>query len=199
MGRRQRPGNGLEEPQYHPARAALLAALALIGFACALLLITLLIRSATGPEVPLPTPTLDDSAAWIVRIEAVEGERKGYWVDRGWSLEARPKIVSVIDTVATEDAVDGRVPVGGIAWAGDRGIQKVELQIDGGEWLEARLRTPPLGPLTWVQWRYDWLAAPGRHTLRVRATDGTGALQTEKKSTPHPDGATGYHEVDARI
>ena len=43
---------------------------------------------------------------WIVRIEAVEGERKGYWVDRGWSLEARPKIVSVIDTVATKDAAD---------------------------------------------------------------------------------------------
>jgi len=136
---------------------------------------------------------------WIVRIEAVEGERKGYWVDRGWSLEARPQIVSVIDTVATEDATDGRVPVGGIAWAGDRGVQKVELQIDGGEWLEAKLRTPPLSPLTWVQWRYDWPAAPGRHTLRVRATDGTGVLQTEKKSTPHPDGATGYHEVDARV
>ena len=58
-------GDGLDREQYHPARAALLAALALIGFACALLLITLLIRSATGPEVPLPTPTLDDSAALL--------------------------------------------------------------------------------------------------------------------------------------
>ena len=64
MGRRRGAGSGQDE-QYHPARAALLAALALIGFACALLLITLLIRCTAGPEVPLPTPTLDGSAALL--------------------------------------------------------------------------------------------------------------------------------------
>jgi DMSO/TMAO reductase YedYZ molybdopterin-dependent catalytic subunit len=132
---------------------------------------------------------------WITRIEAIDEEGPGYWVERGWSAEARPKIVSVIDTVAKDEAVDGKVPIGGIAWAGDRGIQKVEVQVDGGEWVEATLRKPPLSSLTWVQWRYEWQMTPGRHEIRVRATDGTGALQVEEEHGPRPDGATGYHEA----
>jgi hypothetical protein len=120
-------------------------------------------------------------------------------VDRGWSAEARPQIVSVIDTVAKDSVVDGKVPVGGIAWAGERGIQKVEVQIEGGEWVETALRTPPLSPLTWVQWRYDWPMVTGRHTLRVRATDGNGTLQTEKDHDVYPDGATGFHSVVVTI
>lgn len=133
---------------------------------------------------------------WIVRMEAIEAWRPGYWVERGWSREARPQIVSVIDSVATEAAEDGHIPVGGIAWAGDRGIQKVEVSVDDGPWVEAQLRTPPISDLTWVQWRYEWPAEPGRHTFTVRATDGTGELQTEELNDPHPDGATGYHVVN---
>lgn len=136
---------------------------------------------------------------WITRIEAVKEWEPGYWVVRGWSREARPQIVSVIDTIATGDAVEGKVPVGGIAWAGDRGIQKVEVQVGSGEWVEAALRTPTLSALTWVQWRYDWPATPGRHTLRVRATDGKGTPQTEFPQGVRPDGATGYHERSVAI
>jgi DMSO/TMAO reductase YedYZ molybdopterin-dependent catalytic subunit len=131
---------------------------------------------------------------WITRIEAIDEEGPGYWVSRGWNAEARPQIVSVIDTVAVEEAVDGAIPLGGIAWAGDRGIQKVEVQVDDGEWLEATLRTPPLSSLTWVQWRYDWPMVSGPHRFRVRATDGTGELQIEEAQGVRPDGATGYHE-----
>ncbi|MDQ4077397.1 MAG: molybdopterin-dependent oxidoreductase [Chloroflexota bacterium] len=136
---------------------------------------------------------------WITRIEAIDEWEAGYWVVRGWSREARPHIVSVIDTVAKGEAEDGRIPVGGIAWAGDRGIQRVEVQVDDGEWEEAELRTPPLSSLTWVLWRYDWPATPGRHTLQVRATDGTGALQIEERTSVRPDGATGYHSVTTTI
>ena len=136
---------------------------------------------------------------WIVRMEAIEAWRPGYWVDRGWSMEARPHIVSVIDTLAAEPDAEGIVPVGGIAWAGDRGISRVDLQVDDGPWEEAELRTPPLSGLTWVQWRYNWRATEGRHTLTVRATDGAGALQIAEEQDVHPDGATGYHSVRARI
>ncbi len=130
---------------------------------------------------------------WITHIEAIGDEGPGYWVERGWSAEARPQIVSVIDTVAKEALADGKVPIGGIAWAGDRGIRKVEVQVDDGEWTAATLRTPPLSPLTWVQWRYDWPMVPGRHAFQVRATDGTGALQIAEKRGTRPSGATGYH------
>ncbi len=136
---------------------------------------------------------------WITRIEAIDHQGEGYWVERGWSAEARPQIVSVIDAVAVKQASGGKAPVGGIAWAGDRGIQKVEVQVDEGDWVEASLRTPPLGPLTWVQWRYDWPLVAGTHLFRVRATDGTGALQKPEVTDVRPDGATGYHMVRVNI
>jgi DMSO/TMAO reductase YedYZ molybdopterin-dependent catalytic subunit len=136
---------------------------------------------------------------WIARIEAIDHEGPGYWVQRGWSAEAHPQTVSVIDTVAKDHVVDGKIPIGGIAWAGDRGIQKVEVQVDGGEWEEAVLRTPPLSSLTWVQWRYDWPTSTGRHRFHVRATDGTGALQIEEVNDVYPNGATGYHLVTVDI
>lgn len=136
---------------------------------------------------------------WIVRMEAIEAWQPGYWVERGWSREARPQIVSVVDTVATEAANDGMIPVGGIAWAGDRGINKVEVRVDEGPWQEAELRTPPISGLTWVQWRYDWPAESGSHTFTVRATDGTGTVQTDERNDPHPDGATGYHSRTANV
>ena len=136
---------------------------------------------------------------WITAIEAINRDGPGYWVDRGWSVTAYPQITSVIDTVAKDHIENNRVPIGGIAWAGDRGIKKVEVQVDNGEWAEAILRTPPLGPLTWIQWRYDWPVSPGRHLFRVRATDGAGALQTPVVQDTYPDGATGYHSVTVNI
>ena len=132
---------------------------------------------------------------WITSMDATAQEGSGYWVDRGWSASARPQIVSVIDVVAKDQIKDGLVPVGGIAWAGDHGIQKVEVQVDQGAWTPAVLRVPPLSPLTWVQWRYDWPVQKGRHDFRVRATDGAGTLQTENEAGSYPDGATGYDSV----
>ena len=136
---------------------------------------------------------------WITSIEAIDHNGRGYWVDRGWSAEARPQIISVIDTVAKDAIVNGGVPVGGIAWAGDRGIQKVEVQVDGGAWADAILQSPPLSGLTWVLWRYDWPRISGRHIFRVRATDGTGLLQTTAEHDTFPDGATGFHSVTVTI
>lgn len=111
------------------------------------------------------------------------------------------KATSVIDTVAVDATIadgDGRrhVPVGGIAHAGARGISKVELRVDEGEWREAELRAP-LSEVTWVIWRYDWPFQEGEHTLTVRCYDGNGALQTPEPSEPHPDGASGLHSRSA--
>jgi hypothetical protein len=49
--------------------------------------------------------------------------------------------------------------------------------------------------LQWVQWVYDWPWQRGRHTFRVRATDGTGTLQIEAPHDPSLDGATGSDSV----
>jgi DMSO/TMAO reductase YedYZ molybdopterin-dependent catalytic subunit len=136
---------------------------------------------------------------WIVRIEAVSEDRGGYWVERGWSETAIVRTTSVIDIV-TDQQTGGQIArLGGIAYAGERGISKVEAQVDDGPWEETQLRIPPLSPLTWVQWRHEWPAQPGRHTARVRAYDGNGELQVLEDSPPHPDGATGVHNFDFRL
>ena len=136
---------------------------------------------------------------WITRIDVVSSVDSGYWVDRGWNREARPQTLSIIDTVAKDFTQNGLIPVGGIAWAGNRGIRNVELQVDNGSWLPAQLLLPPLSPLAWVVWRYDWPSQKGFHKFRVRATDGTGKIQTAVSSPPHPNGATGYHEIETTI
>ena len=138
---------------------------------------------------------------WITRMEVIDHQGPGYWVDRGWNAEAIVKTTSVVDSVAVEDVgpQNGLVPVGGIAYAGARGISKVEVQVDDAPWEAAELRDPALSPLTWVQWRYQWPAKAGRHTFRVRAYDGTGALQETETNPPHPNGATGIHSRTAQI
>ncbi len=136
---------------------------------------------------------------WISSIKALRNDGNGFWVDRGWNRQARPQTLSIIDTVAKDHVSDGKIPVGGIAWAGDRGIQSVELQIDNGTWQQTELLTPALGPLTWVLWRHDWPAEKGNHHFKVRASDGNGDIQSGIISSPFPSGATGYHEVDISI
>src|SRR3990172_3945564 len=84
--------------------------------------------------------------------------------------------------------------VAGVAWAMDRGITKVEVQMDDGEWRTATL-SAPISDATWVQWRLDWDAVPGEHLVRVRATDATGTTQTEAATRPDPDGARGWHTI----
>jgi DMSO/TMAO reductase YedYZ molybdopterin-dependent catalytic subunit len=139
---------------------------------------------------------------WIESIEATDRWEPGYWVERDWDSEARMKATSVIDTVAvdqqtTDSAGRQLIPVGGIAHAGARGISRVEVKVDEGEWRAAQLRAPISGT-TWVLWRYDWPFESGSHTFTVRCTDGAGAEQIEPKSEPHPSGATGFHRKSAR-
>jgi hypothetical protein len=97
-----------------------------------------------------------------------------------------------------DKAENGVVPVGGIAFSGARGISKVELAVDGGEWQEAELKKT-ISPLTWTLWRLNWKAAKGHHELRVRTTDGQGQLQLEKSAPLHPDGASGYVSMGVDI
>lgn len=140
---------------------------------------------------------------WIESLEAVDRWEEGYWVRRGWDRDARMRATSVIDTVGVDMMVVGadqstRIPVGGIAHAGARGISRVEVRVDDGPWEEALLRTP-LSDRTWVIWRYDWPFQEGEHTFTVRCTDGAGRRQVEERSPVRPDGATGLHAVDVTL
>ncbi|MFJ1696442.1 molybdopterin-dependent oxidoreductase [Streptomyces sp. NPDC088252] len=133
---------------------------------------------------------------WIKDIELTTFDAyDAYWVERSWSQQAPIKTESRIDTprpFASPKA--GVVPVAGVAWAQHRGISRVEVRVDGGDWHTARLAAADSRD-TWRQWVWEWSATSGRHTLEVRATDGTGATQTGDRVGTVPDGATGWHSV----
>jgi DMSO/TMAO reductase YedYZ molybdopterin-dependent catalytic subunit len=134
---------------------------------------------------------------WLSRLELTTwDEAEGYWIPRGWAREAPIKTQSRIDVPRRgEEVARGVVPVAGIAWAQQRGVVKVEVRVDDGEWVEARL-APDLTVDSWRQWVYEWDTTDldaGEHRLQVRATDATGETQTEEVSRPDPDGATGWH------
>ncbi|MFG3092975.1 sulfite oxidase [Streptomyces antibioticus] len=133
---------------------------------------------------------------WIEDIELTTfASYDPYWVKRGWARRAPVKTASRIDTprpFARPRA--GTVMVAGVAWAQHRGIDKVEVRIDDGPWQEADLAAEDTRD-TWRQWSLPWRAAKGGHTLTVRATDRTGAVQTDKRTRTIPDGAGGRHSV----
>jgi hypothetical protein len=135
---------------------------------------------------------------WITEIVLASADKPGYWVERGWSSNAEMNTSSRIDIPSPGDVLTpGLLRVHGVAFSGKRGISKVEVSTDGGtSWNEARVK-PPLSPYTWVLWQYDWQVHSAETQLSVlaRATDGTGALQTEVESPAYPDGATGYPRV----
>jgi DMSO/TMAO reductase YedYZ molybdopterin-dependent catalytic subunit len=135
---------------------------------------------------------------WLERIEVVDYDYEGYWQrSDGWDNIAEIKTASRIDVPAELTALGPGGTVAGLAWAGERGIRRVEVSFDGGAtWVPATLRRQ-LARAAWRQWR---LPAPagqgGRTTLKVRAVDGRGELQTSTEAPPHPSGASGYHRVD---
>ena len=100
-------------------------------------------------------------------------------------------MIDPIDTAAAKNS--DTLPIGGIAYAGARGLSRVEVRVDDGTWTSAKLRVPPLSMLTWAQWRYDWPIQAGPHTFQVRAYDGTGQLQITAPGDPFPSGATGIY------
>lgn len=138
---------------------------------------------------------------WIDSIEVTEDYREGYWVKRGWDEVARVQTTSVIDTVAVDsmysDGGQTFVPVGGIAFAGTRGVSKVEVRVNFGPWEEARLKKP-LSGTTWVVWRYDWPFSPGDQFFEVRCAEGDGTPQIEEPRGNRPSGARGIHSREVQ-
>jgi DMSO/TMAO reductase YedYZ molybdopterin-dependent catalytic subunit len=137
---------------------------------------------------------------WLTNIELTTLEAfDAYWVPRGWSKEAPILTQSRIDRPGHGENLEGEtVPIAGVAWAPDRGISRVEVQVDEADWQEAEL-SAPISDATWVQWVYRWQATPGTHRLRVRATDGEGVVQTAETSRPDPDGARGHHTISVQV
>jgi DMSO/TMAO reductase YedYZ molybdopterin-dependent catalytic subunit len=138
---------------------------------------------------------------WVVDIEVTTFQASvAYWAQRGWSQQGPIKTESRIDVPLGGSQVKaGRVAVAGVAWAQHKGIEAVEVRVDGGEWHEATLATVP-NIDTWRQWVWEWDASGvGQHTIEARATDKTGYTQTSLQEDVAPNGATGYPTVQVMV
>ena len=137
---------------------------------------------------------------WLSEIQLTTIEAfDAYWVRLGWAKDGPILTGSRIDHPADgASTAPGPVDIDGLAWAPGRGVQRVEVRVDGGPWQTAML-SRAISKATWVQWMLRWQATPGTYTIEVRATDGTGAVQTATPGAPAPAGATGYDQVRVTV
>ncbi|WP_371029149.1 molybdopterin-dependent oxidoreductase [Pseudoclavibacter sp. JSM 162008] len=136
---------------------------------------------------------------WVVDLEVTRFDRvNAYWTDRGWSAEGPIKIGSRIDVPSAGSLNAGPTTIAGFAWQQHTGIEAVEVQIDDGEWMPTELAAP-ISDDTWLQWKLDWDAPAGEHSVRVRATSSDGEVQTDARADVVPDGATGHHEIKVNV
>jgi DMSO/TMAO reductase YedYZ molybdopterin-dependent catalytic subunit len=155
------------------------------------------------------------NAKWITDIELVDKIYMGFWQRRGWANNAKyrthSKIVFPGDALRNRLAEDlsslnnsvmvgKKSPIAGIAFAGDRGISKVEVSVDGGNtWQTASIKDP-LSSNSWVLWALEWIPQnKGKYNIVVRATDKAGNVQTAEIRDNFPSGATGYHSVEENV
>ncbi len=165
--------------------------------------------SMNGAELParhgyplralIPGRFGEENPKWVTRIELTDHFVGGLYADQGWYH-------GPLHTITRIDRPNGHIPfnqsieIGGIAFAGNRGIEKVEISVDGGiSWNTAKLN-PPLSKDSWVLWSWKWQPdRPGQYTITARSTDGTGQLQTSQKQGTVPNGATGYHTIQVQV
>jgi DMSO/TMAO reductase YedYZ molybdopterin-dependent catalytic subunit len=144
----------------------------------------------------------EKNVKWVTRIELLDYDGKGFYERQGWGPTFVVPTRARFDFPYYDQAVSfvSPLPLKGIAFGGDRGVSRVEVSVDGGNaWREAKLEYEGT-KLTWVLWSYDW-EPPGasEYQLVVRATDGSGAIQTAEERGTVPDGATGYHRVTLKL
>jgi DMSO/TMAO reductase YedYZ molybdopterin-dependent catalytic subunit len=133
---------------------------------------------------------------WVTRIRFSATDQAGYWENNGWDEQAIIKTMSRIDRPADGAALAaGSIQFGGIAFAGSRRINAVELSWDGGRsWHAADLHAE-FAPNAWRFWQLTTNLPAGHYTVSVRAGDGEGTLQTSKTAGTLPNGADGYHSI----
>jgi DMSO/TMAO reductase YedYZ molybdopterin-dependent catalytic subunit len=128
------------------------------------------------------------SVKWVARIVALPEPYRGYFQTRRYIYETRGRDAEPVQRMRVKSLITnpldgstiGRGPavVRGWAWSGTGVVTRVEVAIGSGPWQEARLLGQP-ERFAWRGFELEWRALAGRHTLRSRATDASGAVQPD--------------------
>jgi DMSO/TMAO reductase YedYZ molybdopterin-dependent catalytic subunit len=127
---------------------------------------------------------------WLTRIDVVAEPFHGYYQTEAYYFEKEcdgrlvrePVSLQRVRSLITEPVEDakidpGEVAIRGVAWSGAAPIARVEVQMNRGQWQDARL----LGERKRHSWQWWELIAhmdqPGAVTIRARATDMAGRTQ----------------------
>ena len=170
---------------------------------------TLLVHSMDGAPIPqkhgFPLRIIREgrygmkNPKWVTGIELATSQGTGYWEEQGWNAENGIQTMARFDTRPKQASAGSSVVLGGVAFAGDRGISRVEVSTNGGEQWAPAAMDAPLSRFAWLRWSYRWnVENRGRATLMVRAIDGMGAVQTGRVADSYPSGATGYHTIQVQ-
>ena len=141
------------------------------------------------------------NAKWIVNLKSMTQPYVDWYGQRNWSQTAIVRTMSRIDLPLNGATVPaGATRIAGVAYAGDRGVAKVEVSTDGGKnWQAASFVEPPLAKDTFVRWQGTFQIAAGQSaSLVARATDGTGQLQPQTFNLPQPNGGSGWDSVEVK-
>ena len=138
---------------------------------------------------------------WITRVEFIDRAEAGIWEMQGWDYTASVKTNSIIQKPESGKVAAGPQVIYGVAFAGKRDVVAVQVQVDGGDWKEARLLKGP--QYVWTQWALEWNATPGRHTLAVHASDTDGFTQSARASGllsgAYPAGTDAIHSITVQV
>jgi DMSO/TMAO reductase YedYZ molybdopterin-dependent catalytic subunit len=130
---------------------------------------------------------------WLNRISVLDQPVEGFFMDNVYRVFQKgedPKsgrVVTGIDvkSIIVEPAGDqtlaaGIVPIRGAAYAGEAGIETVDISVDlGTTWHPARLIGPEHA-YAWRHWEFLWEVKAGRdYTIMARATDSNGLQQPD--------------------
>jgi DMSO/TMAO reductase YedYZ molybdopterin-dependent catalytic subunit len=164
---------------------------------------TLLVYEMNGQALPLehgyPLRALAlgwtgaNCVKWLYKIMVLEQPFEGFFMDKVYRVFQKgedPKSGQVVKDIQVKSIIvepekdqilsAGIVPVRGAAYAGEAGIEKVDVSVDRGvTWQPAELIGLEL-PYAWRHWEFLWeVKAGGDYTIMACATDSQGRRQPE--------------------
>lgn len=129
---------------------------------------------------------------WLATIDFVDEPYLGYWEKLGWS-DAAPYLPNAFIAYPGDKSSlkPGLTRVQGTAYAGSDPIAKVEVRVNGADWLPAVLDYQK-GPDVWTLWHFDLPLTPGGWTIQARCTTQSGKASSLSPEGSDPFAFNGY-------